>query len=241
MCKSKMMASKNLFLTMLGLAALTVVETSNAGDLCAPGTLSEFNTENVTFRGESSDKCAILPDGSNPGSGNPNKSGITDGLLLDGAEWVLFLKDESDLGSPKNLSTLGGDFTDWNVEFTLNEVTTGGQTGTWQLVWSDNGSDTLPLELDLLVALKASNTAGAFLFEDEVFFDTPDTGDGTWTIQFENNGGSNPALSNFTIYVANAQTPPGSGPGPGPGVPTPAPLVLIAAGLVAIARIRHSS
>jgi len=229
---------KNLFKFLLALSALSLVETSFAGDLCAPGSLSDFTTDNVTFREDPSDACAILPDGSNPGSGNSSKSGITDNLLLADTEWALFLKDEDNEDTlTANLSDLGGAFASWNVEFTLNDVTTGGQSGSWELVWSDNGTNTLPLELDLLVALKASNTAGAFLFENEVFLDTPDTGSGSWTIQFENNGDQNPELSNFTIYVANPSTP-GGGGGTG-NVPVPAPFALIVAGLIAITQTRR--
>lgn len=105
-----------------------------------------------------------------------------------GGDWALLTKDES----PVPATFMG-------IAFDLD--TTGGKWGGWSLAARDvNGTAqlNLPVELDVVVVLKASNRYAAYLFDDAVF---DGTDGGTWSIAFRNQGGQVPELSHMSFYV----------------------------------------
>jgi hypothetical protein len=118
--------------------------------------------------------------------GNDTQSAINS--LAWGNDWTFLTKDEA-----MRPATFMG------VEFALD--TAGKTGGTWTLAGTDtNGAAllNLPLELDLVVVLKASNRYAAYFFDDAVF---DGTDGGTWSIAFENHGGQIPRLSHMSFYV----------------------------------------
>ena len=102
---------------------------------------------------------------------------------------------------------------------TLGFTQTTGTSGTWSL------TSTEPLLIDLVFAMHAGGRTGAFLFED-VLFAANVTQNGTWLIEWLNNGGQVPGYSNLTLFFRDERTPPQK-------VPEPGTLALLAAVLVA--------
>lgn len=141
---------------------------------------SGLSTDDVSFNGEIATAChgTVL--------GNV-KPGAIDGLGW-GEGWMLLAKD-----SDKSFASFMG------VQFDLD--TTGGKSGTWSLsAFDTSGLDGLnvPMELDLVVVLKASNRYAAYFFDDMVL---DGSNAGTWSIGFTNHGGQIPGLSYFGLYV----------------------------------------
>lgn len=105
-----------------------------------------------------------------------------------GDGWTLLGKD-----SDKSFASFMG------VDFQLDA--SGHKSGSWSLLSTDaNGLEglNLPMELDLVVVLKASNRYAAYFFDDAVL-DGSDGG--TWSIAFTNHGGQVPGLSYLGLYV----------------------------------------
>ena len=177
---------------------------------------SDFNTSNVTFRGEISDACA--------GSFSGNDSNGTLGLNMD--FWSLLAKDDL----PGDGGTSTGILPGTDAMFTLTETGSGGSTGSWDLSWS--GSD-LPVEMNIAAVLKGSNYWTAYLFKDENFDVTPTTADGTWAVQFLNDGGQIPSLSHFSLYYSDLSIP------PPPSVAEPASLASLGLGLLGLWFVRR--
>ena len=118
--------------------------------------------------------------------GNDKLSAVNS--LAWGNDWTLLTKDES----PVPATFMG-------VEFDLD--TMGGKWGSWSLAARDvNGASPLdlPVELDVVAVLKASNSYATYLFDDAVF---DGTDGGTWSIAFQNQGGQIPKLSHMSFYV----------------------------------------
>lgn len=144
--------------------------------------------------------------------------------LLPNAE----LADKSDTAGS---GTVGG------IEFT---VTAGNaNSGSWTLAWKDaNGAlaPNLPVQLDFVAVLKASNEATAYLFNDVVLTADPLNGSGSFSVQADpNRRGVFPRLSHLSLYVANFETPPGPNPTPTPTpAPEPATLALFGMGLASL-------
>ena len=144
-----------------------------------------------------SSMCVIS--GVNPSQGpNGNTTGF-DGSF--GSGWTLLSKGA---GS----ATVGG------VTFTLGFSQA---DGTWSLTTDQNAT------YDLVFALHASDRSGAFLFDDHTSFASV-TQDGTWSIEWLNNGGQVPGFSNINFFVRDVVTP----------VPEPETYALLLAGLGAI-------
>lgn len=134
----------------------------------------------VSFNGESATACHGTVLG-NVKAGSIDSLGWGDG-------WVLLGKD-----TDKSFASFMG------VEFNLD--TSGSKSGTWSLsAFDTNGLEGLnvPMELDLVVVLKASNRYATYFFDDMVL---DGSNAGTWSIGFTNHGGQVPDLSYFGVYV----------------------------------------
>lgn len=151
-----------------------------AATYCSGSFASGLSLQDVTFSGAAASDCyGVAP-------GNDRLSAIN---ALDwGDGWTLLTKDESQ-----------APVTFMGVEFDLD--TLGRKSGSWTLATRDLDSGSLlnlPMELDVVVVLKASNRYAAYLFDDAVF---DGTDGGTWSIAYENRGGQIPRLSHMSFYV----------------------------------------
>lgn len=134
----------------------------------------------VTFNGQLASACHGVVIG-NAKAGSVDSLGWGDG-------WTLLAKD-----SDKSFASFMG------VDFKLDA--SGHTSGGWSLLATDtNGLEglNLPMELDLVVVLKASNRYAAYFFDDAVL-DGSDGG--TWSVAFTNHGGQVPDLSYLGLYV----------------------------------------
>lgn len=174
-----LLPSPLLSLGALALAAVLSMPAA-AATYCSGSFASGLSLQDVTFAGASASDCyGVAP-------GNDRLSAIN---TLDwGDDWTLLTKDESQVP-----------VTFMGVEFDLD--TQGSKSGSWTLTTRDLDSGSLlnlPMELDVVVVLKASNRYAAYLFDDAVF---DGTDGGTWSIAFENRGGQIPDLSHMSFYV----------------------------------------
>jgi hypothetical protein len=167
---------------------------------CSGISVGTASTDDVTFAGASSDQCVIS--GVNPQSG-PN--GDTSGFSTEfGGGWSLLAK----LTSSDGAASLAG----VNFAWTFAQTTT--KLGTWTLTADQS------VDLDLVFAMHASNRSGAFLFDDESLI-ASQVNNGTWKIEWLNNGGNVPDFSNVTLFARDITT----------AVPEPETYALFLAGL----------
>jgi hypothetical protein len=167
---------------------------------CSGVSVGAASTDDVTFAGAASDQCVIST--VNPQSG-PN--GDTSGFSTEfGGGWSLLAKLTAAAGN----AALDG----VNFAWTFAQTTT--TNGTWTLTADQN------VDLDLVFAMHASNRSGAFLFGDESLV-ASEVNNGTWKIEWLNNGGNVPDFSNVTLFARDITT----------AVPEPETYALFLAGL----------
>lgn len=155
------------------------------------------STDDVTLGGFDSSACVIS--GVNPAQGPDGNTSGFDGAF--GGGWSLLSKGAG-------TATIDG------VTFTLGFSQA---AGTWTLTTDQTAT------YDLVFAMHASNRSGAFLFDDHTSF-AGVLQNGTWAIQWLNNGGQVPGFSNVNFFVRDVVTP----------VPEPETYALLLAGLAAI-------
>ncbi|MDP1679823.1 MAG: hypothetical protein Q8L02_06890 [Candidatus Nitrotoga sp.] len=174
---------------------------ASAAAFCSAGNPNPdgMSTADVKYNGIDSDDCyGVVVD-------NDSTALINSTLNLWGASttaWSFLAKDDG----PGVTDT--GIFS--SINFDLTAAT--GTSGLWTLTGTPIAPATLPIYLDFIVVLKASDRFGAWLLDD-VVFDGSDGG--TWAINFTkptgnpNNPGSiTPDLSHLSLYVRDGTPPP---------------------------------
>jgi hypothetical protein len=173
-------------------------------------TIGNATADDVTLATENADKIAFST--VNPMQYGGNSSGFagTFGTPASGAWNVLGTFDSA--GKTDNSSLL---------DFSFSGA---GTTGTWTV---SNTSSTQNVVLDLTLAIHASNSSTAFLFDNQAIA-AGQTLSGTWQIEWLNNGGQVPAFSNAVIFggdMAVTNVSP---------VPEPAALPMVLAGFAVL-------
>lgn len=195
------------------LAAMAFTAGSAQAAPCTGVSVGTSSTSDVTFAGAASDQCVVSL--VNPQQGpDGNDSGFTGAF---GGGWSLLGKVSGAGGS----ATLDGVGFSWTFAKVANE-----KSGTWTLTTDQDAS------FDLVFAMHASNRSNAFLFDD-VVTEADDLNNGTWAINWLNNGGRVPGFSNLTLFVRDIEiTPPPEQEVPPPSVvPEPGTYALVLAGL----------
>jgi hypothetical protein len=162
------------------LASALSVQPAAAASSCSSGTLDGLSLADMTFNGAAATDCYGVV------IGNDKPADINS--LAWGNDWTFLDKDASAYPA----AFMG-------VEFALDA--SGHTAGNWSLAGTDlNGSALLnvPMELDVVAVLKASNRYAAYYFDD-VVLDGADGG--TWSIAFANHGGQIPGLGHLSFYV----------------------------------------
>lgn len=180
-------------------------------------TIGGASTDDVKLGGADSDACAFSNVNAAAGPSG-NTSGFASAFPSSSDPWVLVGKVETNSG------TVSGS----GLTLTLNAT---GTTGTWTATNTTSGA----LTLDLVLAIHAGEGSGAFLFDDQAFT-AGQTLNGTFVIDWLNNGRQVPDFSNGVFFVRDVD---GSGGGDGGQVPEPGSLALIGLGMLGVASLRR--
>lgn len=165
---------------VLALAAAVAAHPVAAAGYCSGGEAGTLSLADMTLNGALASDCHGVV------SGNDKVAAINS--LAWGSDWTLLTKDET-----------AGWATFMGIAFDLDR--TGARSGTWTFTAYDpdiTAPLNLPIELDVVVVLKASNRYAAYFFDDAVF-DGSDGG--AWSVAFLNGGGQIPDLSHMSFYV----------------------------------------
>lgn len=186
-----------------GIVAMAWISGSAHAAACTGVSLGTSSTSDFTLNGADADACVIST--ANPDQGpNGNSSGFSPTPF--GTGWTLLAKMTSDT-SP---SSLGGVSYNWSL--TQNTSTNGS--------WTFGANQSV--KLDLVIAMHAANRSGSFLFDD-ITLTANQTQNGTWEINWLNNGGQVPGYSNSSLWVRDVTA-----------VPEPETYALMLAGMAAV-------
>lgn len=196
-------------------AAMAFTAGSAQASPCTGVSVGTSSTSDATLAGAESDQCVVST--VNPQQGpDGNDSGFTDAF---GSGWSLLGKVAGAGGS----ATLDGVGFSWTFAKALDS-----KSGTWTLTTDQDAS------FDLVFDMHGANRSNAFLFDD-VIMTADDLDNGTWVINWYNNGGSVPGFSSLTLFVRDIEiTPPPEQIPPPSVVPEPGTYALVLAGLGAI-------
>ncbi len=184
--------------------------TASAAPAYCPGNPATLSVNDVTFRSNPADNCYGVVMG--------NVNDLTDVQNLFGVTWTNQLDQSSTLNDYLVLN------------WTLSNPGTG-TSGSWTLTVSDPPPVSLPVTTDILVALKASDRWAAYYFAAETFTITGGN-QGSFDIEFKNNGGQIPGLSHMTLFFGNGVA---CDDDCDSNIPEPASMLLLGAGLLGLA------
>ena len=193
--------------------------------LCSDGdpNADGMSVSDVTWQGENADDCYGINQtgsGGNVSVDDANAAWGDGGLNTSFGPGNFTEVVKKEQGSDGMGSFAGLDFT---LEADIGENGQG-TPADWALSWVCNGN--CPATIDVVVGLKASNRNGLWLLDDTLFDDQggdSGTGAGTFVINFDNNGSSNPGLSNMVLLMRE-----------GTAVSEPGSLALLSLGLLGL-------
>lgn len=136
----------------------------------------------VTYEGSTADAAYA-------GSGPNDSASAVNGLI--GGSTFEFLAKHDQPGTYSSNTYMGVDF---DISADL------GGSGDWTLSWTDVSTPGLPLLMDIVVAIKAGNGWGAYLFEDILFTSSTTQGSGDFAISWTVGKGNTPNISHIAIY-----------------------------------------
>jgi hypothetical protein len=206
---------------LCGLALLVPNSAHAAPVFCAAQPAGGLDETDVTFRTVAANDCyGVVTNPGNPFVGGAASGWTVNTLLggLFGGGWDATVKDDGAVGTLSNY--LG-------INWTLSAPQQA-KTGSWSLSLADPGPVSLPVTVDMLVILKASDRWAAYLFNAQTF-NLAGSNSGTFAINFLNNGGKIPGLSNMQVYFR-----PGTAQ-----VPEPATLMIMSLGALGAAMMRR--
>lgn len=214
-----------------GKGADTATAGNTGGDKNGP-TVGKASVADALI-GRTAASTFVWSNGVNPNQGpNGNTSGFNSSFasFADSAKsnWTLVGASSNSKGISG--STLINDATiTWG--YTLNKTAAGANpSGTWWV------SSNKALVIDLALDVHASNSSAAWLF-DNLKLGANATQNGTFSINWTNNGGSVPGFSNFTLFARDAKISQNSVPvSP---IPEPETYAMMLAALGAITLIKR--
>ncbi|SER77068.1 PEP-CTERM protein-sorting domain-containing protein [Nitrosomonas sp. Nm51] len=151
----------------------------------------------MTFNGNNANDCYGVVLGNEPKVRGNLTTGFNNLGLTWGTDWTFLAKDD-DPGSPGvGTGSFGG------FDFTLTAGA--GTNGGWSLTAIDtNGAapPNFPTNFDFVGMLKASNRYALWFFDDA---QVVANNSGTFSINFQNNGGQFPSLSHMNLYIRGGE------------------------------------